>query len=280
MLQASSPRRTNNYSMRKLDFAVPIGLSIGVVAIVGTAVLEGIKLSFLFQPTAMLVVFGGTVGAVVVRRGPGGLKSAFIATVNLCIRESTDELEAVVARLQWLARTTMREGVRVIEAQARQAKDPLVSRALTLASEYAEPLAVREALNHMLEAEDENGTRDAATIEAAGGYAPTFGILGAVLGLISVLRSINDPAALGSGIATAFVATLYGVGIANLLLFPIASRLRERHEARMKRREALAHSLTALAAHESPSAIASQFAMHASPHDHDMAQRLKRMANQ
>lgn len=266
--------------MKKLDFAVPIGLTIGIVAIVGTAALEGIKLGFLFQPTAMLVVLGGTLGAVVVRRGLGGLKSALLATIKLCVRESTDELEAIIARLQWLARTTMREGVRVIEAQARQATDPLVSRALMLAAEYAEPAMVREALDRMLDAEDERGTHDAATMEAAGGYAPTFGILGAVLGLISVLRSLNDPAALGSGIATAFVATLYGVGIANLLFFPVASRLRERHEFRMKRREALAHSLTALAAHESPSAIVSQFATHASPHDREMANRLKRMASQ
>ncbi|HVG38057.1 MAG TPA: MotA/TolQ/ExbB proton channel family protein, partial [Pyrinomonadaceae bacterium] len=86
--------------------------------------------------------------------------------------------------------------------------------------------------------------------------------------------------ALGSGIATAFVATLYGVGVANLLFFPLASRLRERHEFRMKQREALAHALTALAAHESPSTIVSLFATHASPADHDMAQRLKKMASQ
>lgn len=266
--------------MKRFDFAVPIGLTIGIVAIVGTAMLEGIKLGFLFQPTALLVVLGGTAGAVIVRRGLGGVRSALRAIAQLCTRENTDEIEVIIARLQWLARTTMREGVRVIEAQARQAKDPLVARALTLAAEYAEPTVVREALDRLLEAEDEQGAQDAATMEAAGGYAPTFGILGAVLGLISVLRSLNDPTLLGSGIATAFVATLYGVGLANLLFFPVASRLRERHAFRMKRREALAYSLAALAAHETPSAIVNQFTAHASLHDHEVAQRLKRMAVQ
>lgn len=266
--------------MRRVDFAVPVGLAIGLVAIIGTAVVEGIKLSFLVQPTAMLVVMGGTIGAVIVRRGLGGLRSAIAGTFKLCFKESMEELEATVARLQWLARSAMREGVRVIETQAKSATDPLVKRALTLASEYAEPKTVREALDRMLEHEDENGACDAATMEAAGGYAPTFGILGAVLGLISVLRSLNNPAELGSGIATAFVATLYGVGVANLFFFPVASRLRERHEYRMKQREALANALTALAAHESPSTIVSLFASHASPADQDMAARLKKMASQ
>lgn len=245
--------------MRRLDFAIPVGLLIGLVALGGAAALEGIRLSFLWQPTAALVVLGGTLGAVVIKRGVSGLWSSLRATGSLCFKDQTDELDMAVARLAWLARAARREGVRALETHAARSDDQLFARGLMLVAEYAEPGAVRETLERELEEEDERGARDVATLEACGGYAPTFGILGAVLGLIHVLRSLDDPGALGVGIATAFVATIYGVGTANLLMFPLAARLRERHRAYMKRREALAGALVALAAHESPAAITRRF---------------------
>lgn len=243
-------------NIRRIDFAVPIGLLIGLIAIGGSALLEGIKLKFLWQPTAVLVVFGGTTGACIIRRGVSGVVDAVRASMKLLVRENTDELEITIARLTWLARRTRQEGVRVLEAEAQTSRDPLVARALMLGAGYADASVVRTTLDRMLDHEDEWGQRDAATFEAAGGYAPTFGILGAVLGLIAVLRLLADPTTLGSGIATAFVATLYGVGSANLIFFPLAARLREQHRLRMKQREALAEALIALAAHEVPSAIA------------------------
>jgi chemotaxis protein MotA len=221
--------------------------------------LEGIRLGFLFQPTAALIVLGGTLGAVMVRRGTGGVWRAARAAVGLLFREKGDELEGTIARLVWLARTARREGVRVFENQAAASRDPLIKRALLMMAEYAEAVTVRAALDRMLDDEDEAGARDAATLEAAGGYAPTFGILGAVLGLIHILRSLDDPGSLGTGIAVAFVATIYGVGVANLIFLPLASRLRERHGARMRQRELLADALVALAAHESPAAISGRF---------------------
>ena len=246
--------------MKRFDPAIIIGVSIGLAAIGGAALLDGVSLKFLWQTPAALVVLGGTLGAVVVRRGVGGLRSAFRAGTGLLAKEDGDEEQAAAsARLSWLARAARRDGAKTLETYAGQSNDPLVRRALTLASEYAEAGAVRAALDHMLDAEDEEGLRDAATIEAAGGFAPTFGILGAVLGLIHVLRVLDEPGALGAGIATAFVATLYGVGLANLLLFPLGARLRERHGRHMRRREALADALVALAAHESPAIIAQNF---------------------
>lgn len=246
--------------MKRPDFSILIGWLIGLGAIAGCAMLEGIRLRFLLQPTAALVVVGGTLGAVIVRRGVGGLKEAARATAGLCIRESNDEMDAALARLTWLARVARREGVRAFESQAEVVGDPLIANALSLTSVYATPPQVRDRLDQILDTEDEHGLGNVATLDAAGGYAPTFGIIGAVLGLIYVLRSIADPGALGAGIATAFVATIYGVGAANLIFFPLASRLRERHRARMKQREALAEALVALAAQESPSAIAMRFA--------------------
>jgi chemotaxis protein MotA len=143
----------------------------------------------------------------------------------------------------------------VLESHAAASSDPLIGQALQLISQYTHVDLVRARLARILEFEDERGLSEATTFEAAGSYAPTFGILGAVLGLIQVLRAVAEPNALGHGIATAFVATIYGVGVANLLFFPLASRLRERHRSHMKRREAMAEALVALAANESPSAV-------------------------
>jgi chemotaxis protein MotA len=246
--------------MKRRDFSVLIGWLIGLAAIGGGAWLEGIRLQFLWQPTAALIVCGGTLGAVVVRRGLAGLKEAIHATYVYCFREQDDELEANLARLTWLTRQVKREGVRGLEAHANNSDDPLVAQGLALVSDYAEPSTVRQRLQRQLDAEDERGLGEVATLEAAGSYAPTFGIIGAVLGLIYVLRSLADPSALGLGIATAFVATIYGIGIANLVFFPLAARLRDQHRLRMKRREVLAEALVAFAAHETPTAIAAHLA--------------------
>jgi chemotaxis protein MotA len=250
--------------MKRFETTVLTGLLIGVGAIAASVALEGIKLRFLWQPTAALVVVGGTVGAVTVRCGIGGLRSLVREMFLLFRVEPIHNEEAIIARLTWLARTARREGARVFEQYADASDDRLVARALALAAEYAEPSLVRSAVDTILEHEDREGRRQATLLESAGGYAPTFGILGAVLGMIHVLRSLDNPSALGIGIATAFVATIYGIGLANLLFFPLASRLRERHESQMRRREALADALVAISAHESPAYIKRLFSEHPS----------------
>ncbi len=246
--------------MKRPELAVPLGLTVGLVSIVGAALLEGIRLSFLLQPTAALIVIGGTVGAVIVRRGVDGLRQAMRAVTNSCVKKTNDDIEITKARLAWLAKLARREGAPALEAQATKISDPLISEGLMMASQYSEAGLVRAHLARILDFEDEQGLREAITIEGAASYAPTFGILGAVLGLIQVLRSLADPSLLGVGIATAFVATIYGVGLANLVLFPLAARLREQHAEHMRLREAIAEALIAVAAHETPGIIARKFA--------------------
>jgi chemotaxis protein MotA len=248
--------------MKRYDFGVILGLFVGLAALGWAARLEGVSALFLWQPAALLVVCGGVAGAVLVRRGARGTLAAFRSAFGLLRRERDDEHELKLARLGWLARVAQRDGYHALESHAQAAGDPLVTRGLLLAAELAEPAAVRAALDRALDFEHEAGETDAATLEACGGYAPTFGILGAVLGLISVLRAVDDPSALGTGVATAFVATLYGVGLANLFFFPVAARLRARNERRMRAREELADAILALAARESPSALAQRLSPH------------------
>ena len=245
--------------MKRPDLAVPLGIIVGLAAICAGAWMEGVRLGFLWQPAAALIVFGGTMGAILVRRGLPGLRAVARALVTLFFQPGQEELESTKARLNWLARLIRREGAQALEAQAANTNDPLLSQALSLISQYADPLVVRERLERVLDHEDERGLRDVTTLEGAASYAPTFGILGAVLGLIQVLRALSDPSLLGIGIATAFVATIYGIGVANLILFPLAARLREHHSNHMRQREAIAEALIALAAHETPSAITRQF---------------------
>lgn len=245
--------------MKRPDLAIPLGAAVGLAAICIGAWMEGVRLGFLWQPAAALIVFGGTLGAVLIRRGPAGVGAILRGIFSLFFDPGKDEIEATKARLTWLARLERREGAQALEAQAAATNDPLISHALMLISQYAEPKLVRERLERILNHEDEQGLRDVTTLEGAASYAPTFGIVGAVLGLIQVLRALADPTQLGVGIATAFVATIYGVGVANLILFPLAARMRERHNNFMRQREAIAEALIDLAAHETPSAITRKF---------------------
>lgn len=246
--------------MKRIDWTIWLGALIGITAIAAGAWLEGLSLNFLWHPTAALIVFGGTLGAVIIRRGAEGLLSAIRAVWRLRLKDEDADLHKLeISKLAWLARSAGKSGVKAFEDYADASSDALVAQGLILVAERADKERLEKVLTRTLDYEDEKGLQDSATLEAAGGFAPTFGILGAVIGLISVLRVIDRPDALGIGIATAFVATIYGIGIANLFFFPLASRLKDRHEARMKRREEIAQVILALGERETPRAIINRF---------------------
>lgn len=246
--------------MKRFDWTVGLGAIVGIAAIALGAWAEGLNIGLLWHPTAALVVFGGTLGAVIVRRGIGGISSAVKAIWQLRLKETeNDEHRVEVGRLAWLSRSFQKQGVRAFENYADQSKDTLVVQGLIMVADRADRSQIKQVLDRRLELEDEEGLQDAATLEAAGGFAPTFGILGAVLGLIGVLRVLDRPEALGVGIATAFVATIYGLSIANLFFFPLAARLRSRHETQMKRREEIVSVILSLGSNEPTLAIINKF---------------------
>ncbi|CAN5415229.1 flagellar motor protein [soil metagenome] len=246
--------------MKRFDWTIWLGVAIGSFAIVGGAWFDGLNVGFLWHPTAALIVAGGTLGAVIVRRGVTGVTSAIKAVWNLRFRNDNDESHRIeLAKLAWLSRTAKKSGVKAYEEYAENLGDTLIEQGLILVADRAEKPYIRDVLRRRLDVEDEIGLQDSATLEAAGGFAPTFGIMGAVLGLIGVLRVLDKPEALGVGIATAFVATIYGLSLANLFFFPLAARLRARHETHMKRREELASVILSLGSNETPRAIINQY---------------------
>ena len=246
--------------MKRFDWTICLGVAIGLTAIIGGAWLEDLNLGFLWHPTAALIVGGGTLGAVIVRRGASGVSSACRAVWNLRIKDDANEAHKIeIARLAWLSRSAQKNGVKAFENYADTCSDALVAQGLVLLADGAEREQIIQVLSRQLDSEDSDGVQDSATLEAAGAFAPTFGILGAVLGLISVLRVLDKPGALGVGIATAFVATIYGIGLANLLFFPLAARLRARHDTAIKRREEIITVILSLRSNDTPRAIINQF---------------------
>lgn len=246
--------------MKRIDWTIWLGAGIGTCAIIFGAWFEDLRLGFLWNPTAALIVFGGTLGAVIVRRGLSGVVQSIRSLWNLQVVE-TDETQhkLELARLAWLSRTAQKNGVKEFENYAESSRDPLVAQGLMLVADGTDESKIKVVLDRRLSIEDDAGIQDAATLDAAGGFAPTFGILGAVLGLIAVLRVLDKPEILGAGIATAFVATVYGIGAANLFFFPLASRLRARHETAMRRREELIAVILALRTQETARNIMNQF---------------------
>ncbi len=238
-----------------MDKATLIGLLLGVLALVGGQYLEGGSLSMILQITAMVIVFGGTLGAVCLSFTGDQLKQSFRA-LNQVFREPEDEGPAHLSLIVELAYRSRREGLLSLEPNAARLPDAFMRRTFQLVVDGNHPQQVRDIMEVELDHLEEIGLVPARVFEAAGGYAPTIGILGAVLGLIQVMQHLTEPAKLGTGVAVAFVATIYGVASANLIFLPIAQKLRLRHQRAMLRREMVLEGIISLAQGDNPHLIA------------------------
>lgn len=201
-----------------------LGLFISLLAILGGQVLEGGHISSLVQPTAFLIVIGGTLGAVMLQSPFSVFKRGVTMTrwIFFPPRGGDPNVVAQVTRWSSLAR---KEGLLALENEIATLRDPFVRKGLQLLVDGAEPMRLREVMEVELGSYEHHMRTSAKIWEAAGGYAPTIGILGAVMGLIHVMENLSDPSKLGAGIAVAFVATIYGVGSANLIFLPMAKKL-------------------------------------------------------
>ena len=237
-----------------LDKATIFGLLLAAAALIGGHFLEGGSLGMILQLTAMLIVFGGTFAAVAISFPPSQLRQAW-REFHQIFREPQDEGPAYLARIIEFAYRGRREGMLSLEKDLPKISDPFFRRGLQLVIDGHNHQKIQEVLEVELEHMEENGLVPARVFETAGGYAPTIGILGAVLGLIHVMQHLTDPAKLGVGVAVAFVATVYGVASANLFFLPIGHKLRLRNQKRMLVNEMVMAGILGLAHGDHPRLI-------------------------
>ena len=211
------------------------GVILAIAGIIAGLLIEGGNLSQILQPTAALIVFGGTLGAVLLQFPLATVTAAFrsLAQVFVAPRMQNDRL---IQQLVSFANKARRNGVVSLDSDLQSLKDPFLRQSLMLAIDGTEPAELRKIMRVSLDCASEREERLPAVFESAGGFSPTIGILGAVLGLIQVMQHLDNIQEVGRGIAVAFVATIYGVGIANLFFLPFAGKmriqLREVHQRR------------------------------------------------
>lgn len=207
-----------------MDFLALIGLIIGVGAIVVGNIVEGGTTAHLVQLAAAVIVFGGTLGAVLLSFPLKDISTAAKSLKFIFLSRNVNFNETIEQILELLV-IARRKGLLALQNEVEGIKDPLLKRGITYVIDGLNPGLIKESLYQEIYTYEEVIRRAARIFESAGGYAPTIGIIGAVLGLIQVLKNVADPAKIGVGIATAFVATIYGVGSANLVFIPMSKRI-------------------------------------------------------
>jgi chemotaxis protein MotA len=223
---------------RFMDKASIGGFLVAMVGIFAGLHMEGGHLAQVIQPTAALIVFGGTLGAVLLQFPLSTVAAAFSSLTHLFAAPPRRDAE-LIGQLVGFAHKARRQGVVSLDADLEQIQDPFLRQTLMLAVDGTEPAELRSIMGVNLDSIVEDEEQLPAVFESAGGFSPTIGILGAVLGLIQVMQHLDDIHQVGSGIAVAFVATFYGVGVANLFLLPLAGKMRIRIREGHRRREML-----------------------------------------
>ncbi len=239
---------------RKIDTGTLLGLMLAVAGIFGAQWIDGGRAESLLQGTAFMIVIAGTIGAVLVQT-PTVVFARALRMARWALYPPQRDAERLIGRLVDWAQIARRDGALALEGRARLLNDPFTKSGLQMLVDGFAPDQLREALDVELAARDETQRAAVRVWESAGGYAPTIGIIGAVLGLIHVMENLADPTRLGAGIAVAFVATIYGLVFANLVLLPIAGKLRNVVAEESLMRELTQEALVGIAAGEHPHLI-------------------------
>ena len=240
-----------------MDKISVLGLVLGIVAIVGGQVLEGGHVGSLSQPTALLIVLGGTMGAVMLQ-SPYATFIRGVKMVRWVWYPPVVDHQQLIKQVASWSQVSRREGLLALENVMNQLKDDFARKGLQLLVDGAEPERLREVLEVEINTYEQELRLSARIWEAAGGYSPTIGILGADLGLIHVMENLSEPSKLGAGIAVAFVATIYGVGLANLVFLPMANKLKAHIARLVVRREMIVDGLVGIANGDNPRIIESR----------------------
>ncbi len=237
-----------------MDVLAIIGAVLAFAAIIGGNLLEGGTLGALWDAPAAVIVLGGTMGAVILQTPKTRLVRA-LQLLPWVVRPPRASFAAQIDMLTGWSRTTRKQGLLGLEDVLEREQDPFTRKGLELVIDGKDVHTIRRVMENELHARTQFELASTQVFRSMGGYAPTIGIIGAVLGLIQVMGNLADPSQLGKGIATAFVATIYGVGTANLVFLPIADRLKALVLTVADGRELLIEGLLAICEGEHPRAI-------------------------
>ncbi len=240
-----------------MDFLSIAGLTLALVAILGGSIAKGSGVGALWNPAAFLIVVVGTVAAALLQ----AQIKVFIHGMQMLpwlFKAPGIDTEAAIEKLVNLSQIARKEGLLGLETLAEQETDPFSSKGLQLLVDGTEAEAIRNILEVDLGVKEQFDLAGAKIFESMGIYAPTLGIIGAVMGLMAVMQNLNDPEKLGPGIAAAFVATIYGIGAANLFFLPVSNKLKTAVHGQTAYREMIIDGITAIAEGENPRNIESK----------------------
>ncbi len=235
----------------RVDFLSFIGIIIAFMAVLGGNWLEGGHVDSLVNGPAMIIVIGGTVGAILLQTPMPVFLHALRLSGRVFLPARIDMSPTIKKLVSW-SNIARKEGLLGLETISEKESDDFLRKGMQLLVDGSEPEVIRDILEMEVDATEHYDLQAAKVYEGMGGYSPTIGIIGAVMGLIHVMQNLADPAKLGSGIATAFVATIYGVGLSNLFLLPIAAKLKTQSLGMTKYREMVVEGVVAIAEGENP----------------------------
>jgi len=231
-----------------------VGIILALVALLVGAVLKGAGLHALLSWAALMIVIVGTFAAILVQT-PGKVMKRAFSIVPWVFRSPVPDRRAIIDRMVEWSQVARRQGLLGLEPMLDGENDEFIRKGLQLVVDGSEPEAIRSIMEIELESREAADLRAARVFEGMGIYAPTLGIVGAVLGLMSVMQNLTDPSKLGTGIAAAFTATVYGIGLANLFLLPMANKLKTAAQSLTQVREMVIEGLISIAQGENPRSI-------------------------
>ncbi len=237
-----------------MEITTIFGLIIGFGAVIGGQTLEGGHISAILQPTAAIIVLGGTFGATCVSFPLNVVIKAFKDIIYVFMPPNADPEQAIQDIVGWAAKAR-KNGLISLEQEAKNVRDPFTQKGITLLVDGADPQQFRETMEVEMDTFEEHAKTSSEFFEAAGGFAPTIGIIGAVLGLIHVMQNLSDASKLGEGIAVAFVATIYGLVTANIVCIPISTKLKHQIKEQMRKKEIILEGLYAMQNGQNPRVI-------------------------
>jgi chemotaxis protein MotA len=257
MADKAADKKKQKTSKSRLDLASVLGLVLALGGILGGLLLEGGNVKDVAQITAAMIVLGGTLGAVMVTTPPALLLGA-ARKISQVFVEKSQSSDGVIEEIISYATKARKGGIVSLEQEVDDIQDPFLKKALTLAVDGTDLKDLRRMMELEVTLEEQRGEAEAKVYEAAGGYSPTIGIIGAVLGLIQVMKHLENIEEVGKGIAVAFVATVYGVGVANIFFLPAGNKLKARTHESVRTKELILEGVAGIVEGLNPKLIRSK----------------------